>query len=83
MVMTTNRRTNVTYVLFGFSVLLSFSFFFASSRWPEESFLVYSYMVTALFLGRALLTQLRFRQLRFLNIMCIGFLLFPSILVLL
>lgn len=83
MVMTINRRTNVTYVLFGFSVLLSFSFFFASSHWPEESFLVYSYMVMALFLGTALLTQLRFRQLRFLNIMSIGFLLFPSILVLL
>lgn len=81
MVIPKAQRTNVTYVLFGFSVLISLIFFFAIGRWPEEMFLAYSYAVTALFLGAALVSQMRFRQLLFLKTISVCVLLVPSLLI--
>lgn len=82
MVVTKNQRTNVTYVLFGFSVVISFVFIFAINRWPEESFLAYSYAVVALFLGSALMSQLRFRQLRVLTLVSVCVLIIPALVIL-
>lgn len=82
MVITKDQRANVTYVLFGFSVLMSVFFIFANSRWPNESFLAYSYAVTFLFLGTALLSQLRYRKLIILKWLSVCVLVIPGLVML-